>query len=70
MPPGVPVAAVAVSGAKNAGHLAARILALCDHDLAVKVDAHRRQLEAEVLEKDERLREMGLDAYLEERSRD
>ena len=34
MPPGVPVAAVAIgsAGAKNAGHLAARVLALGDPD--------------------------------------
>jgi 5-(carboxyamino)imidazole ribonucleotide mutase len=45
MPPGVPVAAVAIgsAGAKNAGHLAARILALTDADLAAKVDAFRAE---------------------------
>ena len=39
MPPGVPVAAVAIgsAGAKNAGHLAARVLALADADLAERV---------------------------------
>jgi len=43
MPPGVPVATVAIgsSGAKNAGHLAARILALSDADLASRVAAFR-----------------------------
>ena len=43
MPPGVPVAAVAIgsAGAKNAGHLAARILALADGDLAARVHAMR-----------------------------
>jgi 5-(carboxyamino)imidazole ribonucleotide mutase len=45
MPPGVPVAAVAIgsAGAKNAGHLAARILALADGDLAARVDAFRKE---------------------------
>ena len=39
MPPGVPVATVAIgsAGAKNAGHLAARILALSDAALAERV---------------------------------
>jgi 5-(carboxyamino)imidazole ribonucleotide mutase len=39
MPPGVPVATVAIgaAGAKNAGHLAARILALGDEPLAARV---------------------------------
>ena len=34
MPPGVPVACVAIDGAKNAGILAAQILALSDADVA------------------------------------
>ncbi len=43
MPPGVPVAGVAIgsAGAKNAGHLAARILALTDAALAARVDRFR-----------------------------
>jgi 5-(carboxyamino)imidazole ribonucleotide mutase len=43
MPPGVPVATVAIgpAGAKNAAHLAARILALGDAQLAERVDAFR-----------------------------
>jgi 5-(carboxyamino)imidazole ribonucleotide mutase len=46
MPPGVPVAAVAIGsgGAKNAAHLAARILALGDPALATQVDAMRAKL--------------------------
>ncbi len=45
MPPGVPVAAVAIGspGARNAAHLAARILALADPELAVRVDAFRAE---------------------------
>lgn len=43
MPPGVPVATVAIgsAGAKNAAHLAARILALSDDEVAGRVDAFR-----------------------------
>jgi 5-(carboxyamino)imidazole ribonucleotide mutase len=43
MPPGVPVAAVAIgaAGAKNAGHLAARILGLADTELADRLAAFR-----------------------------
>jgi 5-(carboxyamino)imidazole ribonucleotide mutase len=43
MPPGVPVASVAIgsAGAKNAAHLAARILALADGELAGRVAAFR-----------------------------
>ena len=39
MPPGVPVATVAVDGARNAGLLAARILALGDDELAGRIAA-------------------------------
>ena len=43
MPPGVPVASVAIGspGAKNAAHLAARILALADPELARRVATFR-----------------------------
>jgi 5-(carboxyamino)imidazole ribonucleotide mutase len=43
MPPGVPVATVAIgsAGARNAGHLAARILALSDAGVAERVAAFR-----------------------------
>jgi len=53
MPPGVPVASVAIGsgGAKNAAHLAARILALADPALAGQVDAMRARL-AEAAELD------------------
>jgi 5-(carboxyamino)imidazole ribonucleotide mutase len=43
MPPGVPVATMAIgsAGAKNAAHLAARILALTDADLAARLERFR-----------------------------
>lgn len=44
MPPGVPVAAVAVGGAKNAALLAIQILALSDKELGAKLRAYKRQL--------------------------
>ncbi len=50
MPGGVPVATVGIgkSGAVNAAHLAARILALGDADVAGRVDADRKQQTANV----------------------
>lgn len=48
MPGGVPVATMAIGNSKNAGLLAARILALKDARLAEAVDAHRAALEEEV----------------------
>ena len=49
MPPGVPVAAVAIgsAGAKNAAHLAARILALSDAELAGRLDRFRAEQAAD-----------------------
>jgi phosphoribosylamine--glycine ligase len=46
MPPGIPVATVAVGkpGATNAGILAAQILALSDPDLSAKLDAYKQEM--------------------------
>ncbi len=65
MPPGVPVAAVAIDGARNAALLAVQILATADPDLSGRLDAFRRQQSAAVLEKDARLRRLGVQGYLE-----
>ena len=46
MPGGVPVATVAINGAKNAALLAAQILAVGDPELAARLDAHRAGREA------------------------
>lgn len=51
MPDGVPVATVAINGAKNAGLLAARMLAAHrDEPLATKLDEYRRSLNEKVHE--------------------
>ena len=54
MPPGVPVATMAVGewGARNAGIFAAQVLALSDAKLREKLDAYKRDLTKKVLEKD------------------
>ncbi|HZP26729.1 MAG TPA: 5-(carboxyamino)imidazole ribonucleotide mutase [Dehalococcoidia bacterium] len=46
MPPGVPVACVAINGARNAGLLAAEILALQHEDVRSRLEAYRAQLAA------------------------
>lgn len=51
MPNGVPVATVALNAAKNAGILAAQILALSDDALALKLVEYKSKMEQEVLEK-------------------
>jgi 5-(carboxyamino)imidazole ribonucleotide mutase len=55
MPAGVPVATVAINGAKNAGILAAQILGTADPALRERVAAFKRDLEAMVLEKAARM---------------
>ena len=55
MPSGIPVATVAVDGAKNAALLAIEILAVSDDELAAKLDAARAQAAADVLKADEKL---------------
>ena len=55
MPSGIPVATVAIDGAKNAAILAMQIMAVADEELAAKLDAARAQAKAEVLAKDEEI---------------
>ena len=55
MPSGIPVAAVAVDGAKNAAFLAAQILAVEDEALAEKLRAQRAKNAADILEKDKNI---------------
>ena len=55
MPAGVPVATVAINGAKNAGILAAQILGIADSQLLERVTQYKRELEAMVMEKVARL---------------
>jgi 5-(carboxyamino)imidazole ribonucleotide mutase len=50
MPTGVPVATVALNGAKNAGILATQILALNDNILSAKLIAYKKSLEEQVMD--------------------
>ena len=52
MPPGVPVATVAIDGAANAGYLAVQILALSDDALMDKFKAFRKKQNEKNLEAD------------------
>lgn len=56
MPSGIPVATVAVDGAKNAALLAVQILAVADGELARKLDEARRAETQAVLETDAQVR--------------
>jgi 5-(carboxyamino)imidazole ribonucleotide mutase len=56
MPRGVPVATVAINGARNAGLLAIRILALSDERLAEHLESFREKIGAQVRTQDEAIR--------------
>jgi len=56
MPAGIPVATVAVDGARNAGLLAVRILALSDDNLAAALERSREAMAAKVRAADEQMR--------------
>ena len=55
MPSGIPVATVAINGAKNAAVLAAQILAVSDDGLAAKLDGARDNMAAQIAEKEAKL---------------
>jgi 5-(carboxyamino)imidazole ribonucleotide mutase len=56
MPAGVPVATVSVGGARNAGLLAARILATQDPELLTRMRDFQQELNDQATEKGKRLR--------------
>ncbi len=64
MPAGIPVATVAINGAKNAGLLAIQILSLFDHALRVKMKKFRDNLHTQVRSKNRKLSDLGADNYL------
>ncbi|HKO56322.1 MAG TPA: 5-(carboxyamino)imidazole ribonucleotide mutase [Thermoanaerobaculia bacterium] len=55
MPPGIPVATVAIGGARNAGILAAEIIAGADSALAARLRKHRESMAAAVAEKSKKV---------------
>ena len=66
MPAGVPVATVAVDGARNAGILAVQMLSLGDAVLQAKLHEFKAAMAAEVSEKGERLSAIGYEEYLKQ----
>jgi 5-(carboxyamino)imidazole ribonucleotide mutase len=59
MPNGVPVGTVALNAAKNAGILAAEILATADAEIAKKIEDYKNNMNEEVIEKVQRLKKEG-----------
>jgi len=66
MPRGIPVATVAIGNAKNAGLLAAQILAAYDATLQDKILSYRQQLKTMVSDKQNQLSALGARQYLKQ----
>ena len=61
MPPGIPVATMAVGGAKNAALFAVEILAVADEKFAKKLSDYRAKMVAEVESKSEKVQKSFLE---------
>lgn len=66
MPPGIPVATVAINGAKNAGILAAQMIGAGDEAIRANVAAYKEKMATDIIAKDQKLQEKGFKKYLEE----
>ena len=64
MPPGIPVATVAIDGGANAAILAARILAASDPALLERLKAYTQEMKETVQKKAEKLEKLGYKEYL------
>jgi 5-(carboxyamino)imidazole ribonucleotide mutase len=69
MPPGIPVATVAIGGAKNAGILAAQILSVKDEGLRETLKKYRENMADGVMKKDEKLQSMTVKEYLDKKNK-
>lgn len=66
MPSGIPVATVSINGAKNAGILAATILASSNENMREKIIKYKKDLAEQVITKDEKLQNIGYDNYIKQ----
>ena len=66
MPNGVPVATVALNGAKNAGLLAAEIIGTFDETVSQKLVDYKLNMQEEVLKKVQKLKHEGLDNFYDQ----
>ncbi len=65
MPRGIPVATVAINGSANAALLAVQMLAMENAALRQALQDYRREMAKAVLNKDRKLNQLGIKAYLE-----
>ena len=64
MPPGIPVATVAIDGGMNAGILAAKILATSDPELLARLKAYSQEMKETVQGKADKLAQLGHKEYI------
>ena len=64
MPSGIPVATVAINGAKNAAILATSMLAISNEEIKKKLMDYKKSLKDAVITKDEKLKDIGIESYL------
>ena len=67
MPPGVPVATVGINSAKNAGLLAAQIIATSDAKVSQRFGEYKQNMKKEVLQKNSKILSTGWEKYLSEK---
>ena len=67
MPPGIPVATVAIDGGMNAAILAAKMLAMSDPELLEKLKGYSAEMKETVQAKADRLAKVGYEEYLKEK---
>ncbi len=67
MPPGIPVATVAIDGGMNAGILALKILAISDTELLEKLKQYSEEMKETVQAKAEKLDKLGYEAYMSQK---
>ena len=60
---GIPVATVAINGAKNAAILASQIIGVSNSDINNKLIEYKKSLKDAVLEKDSKLQNTGFENY-------
>ncbi len=66
MPPGIPVATVAINGALNAGLLAAKMIAASDEALSARIEKYTQSLQEMVDKKAQKLENIGYGEYLKQ----
>ena len=70
MPPGVPVATVAINGGKNAAILACQILGIENKNISEKVEQYKLQLENKVLSNASKLEKSGWKSFFDKKITD